>query len=729
MIRRWTLVIIAAALAASPRPGASALMGGPRLWSQYEIARAVSSEGIRLDDAAILTSSREYGRALDALALSCDSLRLGMLACRAGRYRSAVAYLETPSRNEYLEPLRRFYRSKSLFEEKRYGEAAVEIDSLFALAAAGREAPPSIARDARHLSGLIVASSDSLFAAAGMPREQELLSERALLLFAQRFLARGEDTTAVALLAQAACSPADPSDASLFFELLEGVDPLLAGARRSDLVAIAGRALSWGRYAETEGVIERLAARNAEDYEGQFLKAAVALERGHKRAALGLYDRLASSRAPRSIRERSGARAASIEYDLGRYAKAATRYHDLAMRYPRSERSVGWLDLGARIEVRRGDYAKAASYWGDARRLDGAPRSAALTAAVCRSVLTARLGDRGKAHEILRKALEGSGGNPEPRLLYWLYRTAPTDSARSKWEGSLAGSFPRSLYAFALRSNLDSLLTEPADSASSRLAGLARSQWRMLDTLGTGQPECDSIFADPAVEAYLYLVDRGFIQDAAELGRTLEKRLAGNRAALAALCRAIRLRGRHDLPILLSRDWRGPDPDRALRLRLQYPAAFTDLVARESAAAKLPPELVLAVIREESRFDPSAVSRAGAEGLMQLLPATARWVARRFDATQGFAEDLQDPAFNIAVGCRYLDYLIERFGGSLVGGLAAYNAGEGTMSNWRERFEPARDPFEAIEMVGPAETRAYIVRVLESLVVYRSMASTRAESR
>jgi soluble lytic murein transglycosylase-like protein len=109
----------------------------------------------------------------------------------------------------------------------------------------------------------------------------------------------------------------------------------------------------------------------------------------------------------------------------------------------------------------------------------------------------------------------------------------------------------------------------------------------------------------------------------------------------------------------------------------------------------LDPALVAAVVRAESAFDPRAVSRKGARGLMQLMPATAG----RFGLG---AEEIHDPAKNLDAGARYLAWLLERFGGDLLRALAAYNAGEGTV----ERYGGV-PPFR--------ETRDYLRRIYSTL--------------
>ena len=140
--------------------------------------------------------------------------------------------------------------------------------------------------------------------------------------------------------------------------------------------------------------------------------------------------------------------------------------------------------------------------------------------------------------------------------------------------------------------------------------------------------------------------------------------------------------------------------------------------------ADLEHALVLAVARRESRFDRKALSRAGARGLMQLMPGTARSVARRMGVRYTRHRLTADPAYNVALGSRYLGDLIERYDGSYLLAIAAYNAGPGNVKRWiAANGDPRRDPevdiVDWIEMIPLRETRAYVQRVLEGVQVYR----------
>ncbi len=131
--------------------------------------------------------------------------------------------------------------------------------------------------------------------------------------------------------------------------------------------------------------------------------------------------------------------------------------------------------------------------------------------------------------------------------------------------------------------------------------------------------------------------------------------------------------------------------------------------------------LIFAVMRQESAFDPRAVSRAGARGLMQLMPSTAGYIAKDPRFNDSRREALFDPGLNIRLGQDYLNYLMakEGIGDDLFHLLAAYNAGPATLARWRKEVDAGGDPLVFIESLHYGETRAYIERVLANYWIYR----------
>lgn len=131
--------------------------------------------------------------------------------------------------------------------------------------------------------------------------------------------------------------------------------------------------------------------------------------------------------------------------------------------------------------------------------------------------------------------------------------------------------------------------------------------------------------------------------------------------------------------------------------------------------------LLFAVIRQESRFDADARSGAGARGLMQLMPRTAKFLADETGRNGMSARDLYDPEENIALGQRYLSHLMydESVEGNLLMLVAAYNGGPGKLAEWRRKIDDKDDPLLFIESIPSPETRNFIERVLANMWIYQ----------
>ncbi len=142
-------------------------------------------------------------------------------------------------------------------------------------------------------------------------------------------------------------------------------------------------------------------------------------------------------------------------------------------------------------------------------------------------------------------------------------------------------------------------------------------------------------------------------------------------------------------------------------LRARYPLRYEAIVRGHAHNYDIPPTLLAAVIYTESKFDASARSDAGAVGLMQLLPDTARGIATRTGGTGFVVEDLLDPEINVRYGSWYLRHLIDRYD-DVRTALAAYHAGQGNVDAWRRQGLGIQFP----------ETRAYVDRVLHAQRVY-----------
>ncbi len=236
------------------------------------------------------------------------------------------------------------------------------------------------------------------------------------------------------------------------------------------------------------------------------------------------------------------------------------------------------------------------------------------------------------------------------------------------------------------------------------------------------------------------------VPDLADLERFGRHRLVAASRVLAELDQREHLR-----PFLMALEAQAASPgERALAARLARDLGRIDLAValtkRSARAGVLLVEegyplpgvashrdveraLLLALARQESQFDSKAVSRAGALGLMQLMPSTARKLAKRHKLRYSRRRLLSDPSYNARLGSTYLAELLQLYRGSYVLALAAYNAGTPRVKRWLRNFgDPRRDEVDAIdwiEQIPFTETRDYVQRVLGNLQVYRQRLADR----
>jgi len=142
--------------------------------------------------------------------------------------------------------------------------------------------------------------------------------------------------------------------------------------------------------------------------------------------------------------------------------------------------------------------------------------------------------------------------------------------------------------------------------------------------------------------------------------------------------------------------------------RLRYPLSYEQIVRGHAKNYDLEPALLAAVIYQESKFDAEAKSDAGAIGLMQLQPETAKGIALRTGGSKFRVEDLTNPEINVRYGSWYLRHLLDKYGDEELA-LAAFNAGQGNVDSWRREGKG----------IAFAETRHYVDRVQQLKAIYR----------
>ena len=154
--------------------------------------------------------------------------------------------------------------------------------------------------------------------------------------------------------------------------------------------------------------------------------------------------------------------------------------------------------------------------------------------------------------------------------------------------------------------------------------------------------------------------------------------------------------------------------------RILYPEPYWETIKSESAKNNLDPYLVASLIRQESEFNPSAVSYANAWGLMQLLPAVGKQLAREEGIRNFQTYQLLDPETNIRLGTRYLRQTLDHFGGEEEYALAAYNAGDERVADWQSAG-PYHGIDEFVESIPFTQTREYVEAILRNIETYREI--------
>ncbi|MEA3064512.1 MAG: soluble lytic murein transglycosylase [Sphingomonadales bacterium] len=232
--------------------------------------------------------------------------------------------------------------------------------------------------------------------------------------------------------------------------------------------------------------------------------------------------------------------------------------------------------------------------------------------------------------------------------------------------------------------------------------------------------ERSAFAARPLVQATKALGDMGQWSDQSAFVRAIAEQAetTSDRVLAAQFGRSI---GRQDLGVWVAREARNKGQT------FYDPAGFPEVTVPPAFAHHW--ALAHGITRQESSFDRAAVSHAGARGLMQLMPGTARETAGKVGLPYDFGRLTTDPSYNVMLGSSYFDRLLAEWGGHAALAVASYNAGSGNVRKWvRENGDPrgGTDIVTWIEAIPYSETRNYVQRVLENAVVYEAMRAQRS---
>jgi len=313
--------------------------------------------------------------------------------------------------------------------------------------------------------------------------------------------------------------------------------------------------------------------------------------------------------------------------------------------------------------------------------------------------------DRPRDADLHFQRLQDAVGSPISlsRAYYWRGRAADAagDRAGAEVHYASAAAYANTYYGQLAADELGFEAVVPFDLG--------------VDPAEIGAADRRTFASDPLVRALTLLGEAGDVRRY----RIFSHHLAANRRDAVEIALLSEMAARFDVHDAGVRAGKY-----AVRSGLFLPNVVYPLVdVPDQAERYVEPALILGLSRQESEFNPRAYSSAGARGPMQLLPSTAAITARKEGLPYRRSWLLDRPDYNFVVGAAHLSHLLERFEGSYVMTLAAYNAGPHRVDRWIEEYGDPRapdvDPVDWVELIPFSETRNYVMRVLENTQVYR----------
>jgi soluble lytic murein transglycosylase len=485
-------------------------------------------------------------------------------------------------------------------------------------------------------------------------------------------------------------------------QALQGVEAAVEHFPATNIAEHLALARAVSRYGRTADVLPHLAAAVAagdSSVETLTFYGATTESAGNRPGALEIYAAAAAGTGD-EVGE-AAYRWARTLLRLRRREPAYTALGEFIIEYPDHERAAAALYLMADLRQDQRRLSESDSLF----RLVNATWPASNFASTARSRLGARAlarRDTARALELFRLEVEHDGSRSrfaQYQLARIISQSGDTATARAQWS-ELAQRDSIGYYGTIAReaAGMPPLVfsTPPPHSPSLDVI----HHLEVLDLLHESGLEEEA----SALVAHLRDEDRWEVTDLLDVAEGL---IARGRAR-EAVGLGWTVAGRHKLN----------DP-RVLRVIFPWPNR--ELVNREAGEFDLDPYLMAAMIRQESAFDPDATSRAGARGMMQLMPATARGLARqlRLDWDNTF---LGVADANVHMGAAYLAAMLRQYDGEVVPALAAYNAGGSRVRRWL-RYPEAGDWPLFIERIPFAETRGYVQTLLRNRAVYRALYS------
>jgi soluble lytic murein transglycosylase len=663
----------------------------------------------------------QYARRHTGEATAAAYLALGHAYLLDKHYAEAVAsFVQARQAGEELADYADFLSARANHEAGNEAAAEASLrgfeerypDSIFVDQAPELEAATLLAmNDPADADRVLTAAADT--AAADRPGYQLAQGEAAFML--------GKAETAEGLYKKLLLAhPLSPEAETAWTKLTAmGAESSLTTA---ELHSLGDAFYNAGRYADASVQYRALARQPSLDAVSRngFAVSAAACDLKLKRLTM------AQARLMPDSNDEDGARRLYLLAELARNSDDLDEQKSIVVemesRFPQSQWLAEALYSTGNTYLLRRDYATAAGYYGDLATRFPASKHAA-TAHWRASWLTYRQGLYPDAAHLFDEQIRLYPGAAETvSAIYWrgrLYETQDHKPAQAAADyRTLIRAYQRFFYGqmaqqrlaasgdappvdqVAQQAQLDRFQAQPVpvlqESFPVESPHLAKA--RLLANAGLNDYIAQEIAADPDSSSWSALAEGQIYASYGEHFRALR---ALRRALPSATTASIK-----SIPLPY---W-----------RILFPEPWWGTIQAESAKNNLDPYLVAALIRQESEFNPSAISPANAYGLMQLLPAVGKSLARE-EAIKHFETfQLLDPATNIRLGTRYLRQTLNKFGGVKEYALAAYNAGDERVTDWRSG-EHGQDIDEFVESIPFTETRIYVENILRDIATYKAI--------
>jgi soluble lytic murein transglycosylase len=608
-----------------------------------------------------------------------------------------------------------------------YLQTGRTAEALAALADFARAHPDSLlVRDAEiSHADVLLTEGQSTEAAALLERIRKPIRSDVELALGRAYAAGGENTKAAEIFANVYYSMPASAEADAAYAAMKNL-PNTPAPTVGQLQIRAEGLISHHRYADAAGeyrsLVNEVAATDRSKVE---LTLADALHRsGNNHEAKQILSSLPS--LPPELN-------AQRLYLLGQIAWAANdndTFYRTVDELRQADPTSPWLEQAllsaANLHLVHHEYDQALDAFREAQQRfpQGARASYMHWKAAWLTFRQGRTEDAKKAFEE-QIALYPSGGET-PAALYWRARLAEEDNqaamARAFYQ-KLSDRYRNFYYAELGRERLNHLPPGPADAVT---------QYALLDRVpaidaSVKVPDSEPPQDELHVQKAELLANGGLIDFAI---RELQAAAVtdGGSWAPAETARLYVETGHYDraieymkrsMPNYFALDI--PDLPRKY-WEILFPKPYWTDLKQNSEANGLDPYLVASLIRQESEFNPNALSHANAVGLMQLLPKTGKVVAKEVKLKRYNASQLYTPAVNLELGTRYFRGMVDKFG-SFEYALAAYNAGSDRVDEWLSQGK-YRDPQEFVESIPFTETREYVQAILRNASVYKQLYGT-----